>query len=301
MTPLPPRSRRDTRDMTDRIRRAEGPLGRLVSLDGEALRLEASGETAANSLIILNRVAFLNDSGGIDPSGRLALLRWAVEERLGQERPLVASASARRRQALAALAARGHAVTRLVITPEWRLAVGLGNRENPHEVGIARHGTYGWPVIPGQALKGLTAAHAAQSGADPAHLHRVFGLPHPVQSGAEPEPERTGTVRFLDALPLDKPVALIEDVLAPHFKPYYDTVTLQPGESRPPAEYNQPVPVRFLAVSGGQFAADLVSMSATDTAIAAEWCAAALDGAGVGAKTSSGYGFAATAAARQER
>lgn len=45
------------------------------------------------------------------------------------------------------------------MTPEWRLVVGLGD-EGALEVGLTFHRIYGFPVIPGSALKGLARAVA---------------------------------------------------------------------------------------------------------------------------------------------
>lgn len=51
------------------------------------------------------------------------------------------------------------------LTPEWRFAVGLGN-ESAIENGFTFHRLYGFPIIPGSALKGLARAAALVAIAD---------------------------------------------------------------------------------------------------------------------------------------
>lgn len=46
-----------------------------------------------------------------------------------------------------------------IMTPEWRFAVGLGEK-NALENGLTFHRIYGFPIIPGSALKGLARAVA---------------------------------------------------------------------------------------------------------------------------------------------
>lgn len=284
---------------------AVGPLGAVIKSDGSLLR--AHGDRAglgANALILLRRVAFLDAEGRIHKDVARVLLRWAAEYDLGQDPGLVEIAAARRERALAELRERGEAVG-LLVTPEWRLAVGLGNRTNPHEIGLSLHGTYGWPIIPGTSLKGLTAAWAAGSQragaarADAKTLDRIFGTPRPkseAKNDAEieaPDGERTddgevrrGSVCFLDALPAGGPVGVAVDVLTPHVQPYYG----DRSATVPPAEYHNPVPSEFLVVSGGTFAVDLTG-PARDVERAAAWCHEALTELGAGAKTSAGYGY----------
>jgi CRISPR-associated protein Cmr6 len=280
------------------LRRAAGPLGRVVYTDGSAVK-SGTGfqfEDGANALVLLHRVAFSGDDGEMDKAGQQALLRWAEDWRLGQAPGLVAGVAERRRRALAALAARRFEVIRLAVAAEWRMAAGLGNKANAHEIGLALHGTYGWPVIPGSSVKGLAAAYAAEAGAEAGQLARIFGYPRPAAAtvrrpGQQRLDAEQGTVRFLDAIPLDGPVQVVRDVLTPHVKPYYDDVAADRARPAPPAEYHKPVPVEFLVVSGGTFAVDLAGADAGDVEQAAVWCEAAFGDLGIGAKTSSGYGY----------
>lgn len=250
-----------------------GPLGKAIQIS--ALGREAS------PLILLRRVAAVDHKGVLDEKAQLALLQWAEKTDLGQDPALVQRATGRRERALAELRDRGHTVVRLRAEPEWRLAVGLGNRANPHEIGMSLHGTYGWPIIPGSSLKGLTATWAAQvTGADSPDFRRIFG-----------STDCRGSVRFLDAIPAGEPVSVVLDVLTPHHQPYYTSTA--PGSGRdpePPAEYHNPVPVHFLTVTGA-FAVDLVGRVADQVRQAARWLIDAGDELGAGAKTTSGYGY----------
>ncbi len=148
----------------------------------------------------MNRVVFLDKQGAIDKDGRELLLTWAAQRRLGQQTELVEHVAARRTATLRALEARGQEVERLRVRPEWRMAVGLGNRANPHETGLSMHGTYGWPIIPGSSIKGMTAAWAEKSGHPHESLERIFGSLRPGRDA--PEIIRRGSVRFLDAIPV---------------------------------------------------------------------------------------------------
>lgn len=282
---------------------AAGPLGRIVETDGAVIKPRTGYQLGsdANALIILNRLAFADSRGALEEKSSRPLMRWAADTGLGQSEVLVHDVIARRARMMEDLRAGGQAVIRLRAEPEWRLAIGLGNRANPHEVGFSLHGSYGWPVIPASALKGLAAAWAGASGADGADLRRVLGSPRPpgkpgatseVRPAVAPPPAR-GSVCFLDAIPAGDPVTVTVDVLTPHVKPYYDTTSDGfTGRPLPPAEHHNPIPVNFLTVSGA-FAVDLYGAGTKDTELAAEWLIAAGDQLGAGAKTAAGYGYLA--------
>jgi len=240
----------------------------------------------ANALIVLHRVAFYDDaSDTLDKTGQQAVLNWAASSALGQDDQLIATVADRRTAALRRLRDRGRTVARLHAVPEWRLAVGLGNRANPYEIGFSLHGTYGWPVIPGSSLKGLAAAWAAQLDVPDETLRAVFGSPRPAAPPGRADPARGG-VWFLDAIPAARTAPVVVDVLTPHVKPYYDDTT----NTVPPAEHHSPVPVNFLTVTGA-FAVDLVGDDRDLVDAAVTWLADAADNLGAGAKTAAGYGY----------
>ncbi len=297
---------------------ALGPLGRVVEAQDDYVNVAGvNAAGSANALVMLRRVAFADEK-----AGRRLLLGWAERTNLGQDRALVAAVAGRRARLICALRGRGLVCVRLRVSPMWRLAVGLGDRANPHEIGMALHGTYGWPVIPGSTLKGLTHAWAVETEQDPDVVESLFGLPRQrpardslgtagehaelddaVTPAAAASPERArpaarrGTVRFLDAYPAARPVTVVRDIVTPHVQPYYGDQlrsiagTAEDGRFEPPAEHHNPVPSYFLSVAGGSYHLDVVSDAPGSAETAARWCAAACDDLGVGAKTSAGYGY----------
>ncbi len=291
--------------------KAAGPIGSVVEAENGRIKASAgyrSGRyefaAGASALILMNRVAFFDERASkLDDEGQRALLRWAVERALGQNGKLLGQVAARRDAALTELRRRGLSVARFAAEPEWRLAVGLGNKANPHEIGLSLHGTYGCPVIPGTSLKGLAAAWAVASGADHDDIRRVLGtprrdLPAPASELKDPDsgnnarlPQAArGTVCFLDAIPLRGRVDVQLDVLTPHVKPYYSAVAGGEAVLVPPAEYHNPVPVNFLTVRGA-FAVDLYGAAEADVNLAARWLSEAASELGAGGKTAAGYGY----------
>ena len=278
---------------------AAGPLGKAIESAGTQIkpRVGTQFHADANALIMLHKLAFPDyrpdGSIGMDDDAGRALLRWAADFGLGQQTKLVQEVAARRDLAVTALRAAGQQVARLVAEPEWRLAIGLGNRANAHEIGLSLHGTYGWPVIPGSSLKGLAAAWALASDSDADDMARVLGAPRLGGEGGQRQQATAGrgSVRFLDAVPARARVTVTVDVLTPHVKPYYDSTARDSRkEPEPPAEYHNPVPVSFLAVTGA-FAVDLYGPDADDVGQAARWLTEAGDELGAGAKTAAGYGY----------
>lgn len=286
------------------VRHAVGPLGLAVEAidavkagDG----VEAAEEslkprhgrafaTGANPLVLLRRTAFVTPADDLDKVGAAATLAWATRSGLGQDPAHLAHVCARRARALERLAQdQGEYVERLIAEPEWRLAVGIGDRANAYEFGLSLHGTHGWPIIPGSGLKGLALSHAR--GNDPALLRAVFGWPLPQLAPGGLDPT-DGGVRFLDAIPDGEPVTVHRDVLTPHVKPYYDDAIKDApaNRRRPPSEQHKPEVIAFLSISG-RFAVDLVGANPDHVRQAARWLTEAGDELGAGAKTAAGYGY----------
>jgi CRISPR-associated protein Cmr6 len=176
-------------------------------------------------------------------------------------------------------------------TARGRLAVGIG-AEAVIDNSLALHHTYGVPLIPGSALKGLAAAYAHQCLADErwhketketkqANRSASFGkwARHFFGSLAE-----RGNVCFYDALwvPHDDKLPLVPDVINVHHQGYYGK-----GE-QPPADWDSPVPIPLLSAHGSY----LFALEGGADEVDATWQILrwALDELGVGAKTSSGYG-----------
>ncbi|MEV4511591.1 type III-B CRISPR module RAMP protein Cmr6 [Dactylosporangium sp. NPDC049525] len=255
-----------------------GPLGRAVTITGLQ-----QGMPGANALLVLNRCAVRGDDQRLDESAQLA---WAVRTGLGHAAPL-ADAAHRRRHAAARSLAGQHdrqpaalQVRHLALRPQTALLTGTGEA-GIRNVGLALHGTYGWPVLRGSTLKGVTHAYARDVKQMPRPLRQeIFGT-RPDAADHEP-----GTVTFLDAVWHGTDCAVAVHVLTPHFGGYY----ADRSGTVPPAEYNNPVPVSYLAVTAATFLATLIGPAdAVDKA--QELLTAAVDDLGVGAKTAAGYGY----------
>jgi CRISPR-associated protein Cmr6 len=171
-----------------------------------------------------------------------------------------------------------------------RLVVGLGG-ESVLETHLTLHRTYGVPYIPGSAVKGLLSRFAATrlEGAawardlDPKNFHR--GAAQKALFGTT---EEAGLLVFFDALPIEYQVH--PDVMTPHHSAYYA------GEPRPPADWDSPIPVPFLSVTG-RFCFALGLAPGVDKEQGKPWLETAwkilelaLREEGIGAKTTSGYG-----------
>jgi len=188
-------------------------------------------------------------------------------------------------------ARRGLVATPVRITPRWRMVVGHGE-DTAHETSLTMSPTWGVPIIPGSALKGVAASQARAAHGDPLpdRIARLFGTPRPGESTVDDVVATRGAVTVLDALPVGPPDVVV-DVLTPHVKPYYDKdAAKQPKE--PPAEYHSPVPVRFLAVAATAFQCWLVGPKG-DVGCFAALLQGGADDLGIGGKTAAGYGYCA--------
>lgn len=172
-----------------------------------------------------------------------------------------------------------------------RLALGLG-RASSWENGITLHHTWGVPFIPGSALKGLASSYAHQRLAEPnwrkAGNDGVAGESHELLFGTTAV---QGAVVFHDALFMPRPskagaLGLAPDTVTVHHRDYY-----QPSSEReisPPADWDSPVPIPFLSLTGEFLLALSGPPAWVDAAVTL--MQRALEELGIGAKTSSGYG-----------
>jgi CRISPR-associated protein Cmr6 len=181
---------------------------------------------------------------------------------------------------------------------EGRLIVGLGS-ENVLECGLRLHHTYGTPIIPGSALKGLTAHYCrdvwgqrrSRAISDENQPYLRGGQFHDLVFGTTDD---GGMITFHDAWLIPECLsqgAIQLDVMTPHHKKW------QFNEA-PPTDFDSPVPVSFLSVTG-IFQIRLSWNGPIDTPpeLATEWTGRtmtlmkeALAEWGIGGKTSSGYG-----------
>jgi CRISPR-associated protein Cmr6 len=134
-------------------------------------------------------------------------------------------------------------------TSDCRLVIGLGG-ENVLETGITLNRTYGMPIIPGTALKGLASHYCDRiwSTKDPGfkrdglHHKTIFG------STAETDEKDSGHIIFHDAWITPKSLAgsLQLDVMTPHHSKYYSD---KKGETAP-TDFDDPIPITFLSIVG---------------------------------------------------
>jgi len=168
---------------------------------------------------------------------------------------------------------------------QWRLVIGLGN-ENALEAGLTLHRTYGTPLIPGSALKGVTAhyCHEIWGAADPDY--RAGGRYHTLMFGATQD---AGHITFHDAWiePPSLATALVPDTLTPHHAEYYT-------KGKAPTDFDDPMPVPFLSIRGMFYLAVECDGEGEESRKWAELALSlvkeALQNWGVGGKTNSGYG-----------
>lgn len=152
-----------------------------------------------------------------------------------------------------------------------RLAVGLGG-ESALEVGLRLNRSYGTPVIPGPAIKGVLRARIK----DTKLLEFLFG-----------SQESIGFTVFQDAwwLPENRP-PLVLDIVTVHHPEYYR------GE-RAPTDFDNPNPVPFLSVQGTfLFVAEFFGEDASGRwkGYIEKLLKDTLEKDGVGGKRSAGYG-----------
>ena len=172
-----------------------------------------------------------------------------------------------------------------ILQTDGRLIVGLGS-ENILETGIRLHHTYGVPVLPGSALKGL-AAHFCSTvwGAEVDQCKRDSAY-HKLLFGATDE---SGCIIFHDGwITPDSHDPLRIDVMTPHHPEWADG-------NKTPTDFDSPIPIPFLSVEGKFYVS--VTWNGPDSEHASAWTLRAMEilklaltDWGIGGKTSSGYG-----------
>lgn len=152
----------------------------------------------------------------------------------------------------------------VILATATRLIVGHGG-ESALESNIALHYLYGFPIIPGSSIKGVTRHYLEEQYSKDQNLSEidifkpigddlscakfieqtnlkkfiklVFG------ESADSDEKSEGEIVFMDAWPEDLTDLLEVDVLNPHYKEYYET-----EGSHPPSDTLSPKPHYFLAV-----------------------------------------------------
>lgn len=171
---------------------------------------------------------------------------------------------------------------------------------------ICLHRHFGYPFIPGSAVKGC-AAHCAwelwNESEDESQKLRIakqiactFGFPTNDKSLDSflkengTEKDFSGTVIFMPAIPWGVPAKLCVDVLTPHHTEYYN------GNKKVATDDETPVPSFFLAVESDsvfRFAIRAIPgrSAQDDLDFAEKMLKKALTENGIGAKTAAGYGW----------
>ncbi len=207
-----------------------------------------------------------------------------------------------------------------IMATDWRFIPGLG-RKSALEIGFNFH-RYGFPYLPGSAVKGITRtcalfelAEAVKLPAEPSdllnQLDQLLALPdEEFKKEIDHKPhwgnlaahsdqtaqfravfgtlEQAGGAIFYEAIPAEA-FALEIDIMNPHYKEYYRGNTA-------PVDWDSPNPVTFLAVPAGKtfhFAVGwrrgAKQSELCDKAV--KWLKQGLKDLGAGAKTAAGYGY----------
>lgn len=186
---------------------------------------------------------------------------------------------------------------RIDCTTDGPLVVGTGNM-SPTEVGITLHHTYGVPVVPGEALKGLCRAAAANvllpngQRLDDDSVTALFGQWTPLESLREANEPEQGRVHFWEALVCPQQRPFQQDVITTHHPDYYGRKTGTDGEPIWPSPSDDPTPIPFVSIKPGtRFR---IALTAPDDPsyldLVIKVLRYGLSELGIGAKTNVGYG-----------
>ncbi|MBN1236757.1 MAG: type III-B CRISPR module RAMP protein Cmr6 [Methanotrichaceae archaeon] len=168
-----------------------------------------------------------------------------------------------------------------------RMVIGLGG-ENVLEAGLSLQHTYGTPLIPGSALKGLAAHYCDQvwGVADP--KFKKGGDYHQTIFGST---EDSGHIVFYDAWITPESLAdsLKPDVMTPHHSNYYSN-----KNGAAPTDFDDPTPIPFLSIVGSFHVAVSCDVQSEDgekwAKLAFKMLTESLREWGIGGKTNAGYG-----------
>lgn len=288
----------------------------LFPLPMETASVAQAGRNTCDNLgLWVDRFTDWEWRNGLQP--QMAAKKRETALKIQAARPLVDAYQRRSLAQHAAYQNRGYSVLGFTATPDYRLVVGFG-AEHVLETSLCLHRIYGFPIIPGSAVKGVTRAWAFWEIVEKLNVPET-SLPlldRLLTQGKEQEQrqtweklmpardfaewqttsrafyatfgttERQGRVIFFDAYPM-RPPKLKLDILNPHYGPYYP----DKGNETPPADYHNPVPNYFLTVIDTAFQFAVASKDPDLANKAKEWLIRALTELGIGGKTAAGYGF----------
>ena len=202
-----------------------------------------------NFSLLLNKCAYYDAPKGADKEGKFIFYHKDHYELQPAFPPqLIQAAADRHRAAIKSLNLKMADIGPLQV--DWRLIVGLGT-ESVYETSMTLHHIYGIPYIPGQAVKGalrswliLEYFESEEEALQKQWFCDLFGCP---KEKSFYKKAHQGNVIFFDALPTQlKPEHIQPDIMNPHYSKYY-------SEGKPPADWQDPLPVNFLTVQGAVF------------------------------------------------
>ncbi|MEI7844029.1 MAG: type III-B CRISPR module RAMP protein Cmr6 [Gallionellaceae bacterium] len=163
-----------------------------------------------------------------------------------------------------------------------RLYIGVA-RDNALETGVTVSHTYGMPMIPGSAVKGLCRACAGDWLKNEEACRYLFGNAPDETDEAQLE---VGGLIFHDAwwIPEDGKKPFVPEVVTVHHQAYYGNEGKQPA-----TDFDSPVPAPQIAVQGSFYF--VIEGEPAWTKLALRLLSQGLEQRGIGAKTSSGYGY----------
>lgn len=161
-----------------------------------------------------------------------------------------------------------------------RMFIGLGGA-SVIETAITLSRTYGVPLIPGSAQKGLTRAYAIHSGLDLSTRNILFG-----KEGQTPESMESGYIIFNDAwwIPNSTEPPLTTEIVTVHHHDYY-----QKAGEVDATDFDSPVP-NIQISARGSFLFTIECASHSLAKLTLDLLTQALDKWGIGGKTAAGYG-----------
>ncbi|MGA9097793.1 MAG: type III-B CRISPR module RAMP protein Cmr6 [Methanotrichaceae archaeon] len=168
-----------------------------------------------------------------------------------------------------------------------RLVIGLGG-ENVLETGITLHHTYGTPLIPGTALKGL-ASHYCNQAWGSSERGKGFKRDGDYHKAIFGTTDDSGHIIFHDAwiTPESLEGSLQPDVMTPHHGDYYAGIGA-------PTDFDDPNPVTFLSINGTFNVAISCDVPGDEggkwAQLVFDLLSEALREWGIGGKTNAGYG-----------
>jgi len=205
--------------------------------------------------------------------------KWVNFEHFRFDDTILSNLNIRGQGILSSLNKLGIPTLQFVMRTTWRLITGMG-ASSALEVGMILHHIYGVPYIPGSSLKGLLRYYLHKVAEwDVSGINNLFGM-------SDGDNAAKGKIVFLDAFP-EPGFQISVDIMNNHYQEYY-------MGDKPPADWMDPNPVKFLTVKNATFTFRLFANTgdieeATLKEIA-EKLAEALTESGIGAKTAVGYG-----------